>query len=696
MIWQHAAPNLISPLVVQATFVFADALIAEAALSFLGAGIPAPAPSWGNMLMEGKIVIYDAWWMTVFPGLAILVAVVSVNLFGDGLRDFLDPHQRSALKPRNVISRVIGLPRKSAREGAVLSTPHESPTSAPREEVVKNDTRSEREVLLEVTGLYVEFWVDNEWVTAVENLTYTVAQGETLAIVGESGSGKSTGSMALLGLLPVNARVRGSAKLRGFELIGASESELRSIRGGRVGAIFQEPMTALNPVYTIGYQIVEAIRAHSQVTASEAQEEALRLLARVELPSSRKVFDSYPHELSGGQRQRAMIAQAVSCSPELLIADEPTTALDVTVQAEILDLMRSLRDELGSATILITHDMGIVADLADRVVVMRNGQSVEMSTAINLFERPSHPYTKALLGSVPRLGEGGVTRGGTAVAPPSLVVSDLVVEYPGKRKGEVFRAVDSVSFEIQSGEVLGLVGESGSGKSTIGKAIIGLAPVGSGSILIGSQEMTTIKAHELRALRRNLGVIFQDPGSSLNPRWSVRRSIGEPLVIAGIRNKNEIRFRVDAILEKVELAARFADRFPHELSGGQRQRVAIARSLILEPAILIADEPTSALDVSVQAKVLDLFQELQRKLKFSCLFITHDLAVVEILSNDLAVIQHGKIVERGDPAEILRHPKKAYTRLLLDAVPQPDPTVQRERRLGRQLRQRQTLLPGVH
>lgn len=579
------------------------------------------------------------------------------------------------------------------------------------------------EPVLEVRGLSVDFGVDKKWVPAAIGLNYEVRAGEVLAIVGESGSGKSASSMALLGLLPSNSRVSGSVKLAGQELLGTNEANIRAVRGKEVAVIFQEPMTALNPVYTVGAQIVETVRLHSEVSPDEARLRALRMLELVELPDPEKAFRSYPHQLSGGQRQRAMIAQSLSCDPKLLIADEPTTALDVTVQAEILDLMRNLRNKLDSAIVLITHDMGVVADLADRIAVMRRGVIVETGTAAEIFHNPQHEYTKALLAAVPHLGQGGAESAAEvdvtaalaaathaeltsipeeqllrrerenaaalaaaeAAKPqgqPVLELTDVAIEYPKQGRVPAFRAVEGANLAIYPGQVVGLVGESGSGKTTIGRAAVGLLPVAAGTMKVVGQDISAAKRNgrQLQEMRRHVGMVFQDPSSSLNPRLPIGESIGEPMFLSGVAKGAELQQRIEALLDQVELPRNYRNRYPHELSGGQKQRVGIARALSLKPKLMVADEPTSALDVSVQAKVLDLFQNLQRELGFACLFVTHDLAVVDVLADRICVMQRGRIVEQGTRDQILRNPQEPYTQRLLAAVPLPDPEKQRERR----------------
>ncbi len=561
------------------------------------------------------------------------------------------------------------------------------------------------EPILRVRDLSVEFFVEGEWHQAAIDMNYEVYPGEVLAIVGESGSGKTQSSMSLLGLLPPNGRATGSAKLGDQELVGMPNDKLRGIRGMEVAVIFQEPMTALNPVYTIGFQIVETLRTHLHLGPAAAKERAIELLEMVEMPSPQTRFHSYPHQLSGGQRQRAMIAQALACDPRLLIADEPTTALDVTVQAEILKLMRDLRDQIDSGVVLITHDMGVVADMADRILVMRDGVIVERGTAAEIFGNPQHPYTRQLLTSVPHLGstrdEAAADRppittterpadpatapapaeGAAPAAPvPAMRAEGMEITYPKRGRIPAFKAVDGVDLTINPGEVVGLVGESGSGKTTIGRAAVGLLPVSGGTLEIVGTNMVGAKPRDLKPLRSKIGIVFQDPGSSLNPRLPIGESIGEPLFLHRKLKGRELAKQVEDLLDQVELPRFMRNRYPHELSGGQRQRVGIARALSLEPRLLVADEPTSALDVSVQAKVLSLFQDLQREHGFACLFISHDLAVVEMVSSRIAVMHHGKLVEVGPSSQIVNDPQDPYTQRLIAAVPVPDPEEQRERR----------------
>jgi peptide/nickel transport system ATP-binding protein len=505
--------------------------------------------------------------------------------------------------------------------------------------------------------------------------------------------------MSLLGLLPINARVQGSATLLGDELIGASSRRLRSVRGRDVGLIFQEPMSALNPVLTIGFQISEVLLSHFDLSPAEVRERVLELMRLVELPDPEARFSAYPHQLSGGQRQRVVIAMALACDPVLLLADEPTTALDVTVQAEILDLLRELHTRLDSAILLITHDMGVVADLADRVVVMRSGEIVETGTVRQVFGQPQHPYTVELLAAVPKLttGPGSVSvrepapaaAGPEAVeaaaspGQPVLEVRNLVVEYPGRRRLPAFRAVDDVSLSIERGQVLGLVGESGSGKTTIGRAVASLLPATSGDIVVSGTQMRGLRPRQLKPMRRKVAIVFQDPASSLNPRMSIGTSVAEPLRLHTDLSGAALQTAVEGLLDSVRLPRSYRNRYPHELSGGQRQRVGIARALSLEPDLLIADEPTSALDVSVQAHVLELLSQLQAERGFACLFISHDLAVVEQLADDIAVLHRGRVAEQGPAAAVLSSPQDPYTQRLLAAAPVPDPDAQAIRREAR-------------
>jgi len=541
--------------------------------------------------------------------------------------------------------------------------------------------------VLQIDNLRVTFATDAGDMVAVRDVSLAVAPGEVVAIVGESGSGKTVTAKTVLGLLPDTAVARGAVLLGSNDVVSISPSRLREIRGTDVAMVFQEPSTALNPVYTVGWQIAEGLRAHGEFTKKQARAKAIDILRKVGIPDPETRVDYYPHQFSGGQKQRVVIAMALVLEPGLIVADEPTTALDVTVQAEILDLLRRVRDEFGTAILLITHNMGVVADLADRVVVMYQGDVVEEATAVELFARPQNPYTQKLLASVPRLGTGAARAAARAaersapLAEPVVVADKLVIEYPGRLGQRGFRAVDGVSFSISPGEVLGLVGESGSGKTTIGRAIGGLTKITGGSLQVLGHEMLGIRERTFKPVRSDIGFVFQDPASSFNPLLTIAQAVAEPLIVhkrAG--DAADARRRVDELLEAVQLPKTFGDRFPHELSGGQRQRASLARSLALQPSLLIADEPTSALDVSVQARVLELFAELQKEFGFAALFISHDLAVVDMLADRIAVLYHGELVEEGPGSQVMDAPQHPYTQRLLASLPVPDPAEQARRR----------------
>ena len=534
--------------------------------------------------------------------------------------------------------------------------------------------------VVDIRNLEVTFATDGGDIPAVDDVSLTVDSGEVVAIVGESGSGKSVTAKSIIGLLPETAVTRGVILLNGRDVVGLTGEKLRATRGLDAAMVFQEPSTSLNPVYTVGWQLAEGLRAHGKYSRRQARAKAIEYLGKVGIPEPEKRIDHYPHQFSGGQKQRVVIAMALALDPELIIADEPTTALDVTVQAEILDLLRRCRDEFGTAIILITHNMGVVADLADRVVVMYEGKVVEQATATKLFGSPQHPYTQKLLAAVPRID---TTRERTPVAeaPPVVQATDLVIEYPGRFGRGGFRAVDRVSFTIAPGEVLGLVGESGSGKTTIGRAIGGLTKISGGSLQVLGHEMLTVRERGFKPVREQIGFVFQDPASSFNPLLTIAQCVAEPLIVHGrAGDATAARPRVDELLEAVQLPRAFGDRYPHELSGGQRQRASLARALALEPTLLIADEPTSALDVSVQARVLELFAELQSQFGFAALFISHDLAVVDTVSDRIAVLYRGELVEEGPPAQVLGAPQHPYTQRLLASLPVPDPAEQALRR----------------
>jgi peptide/nickel transport system ATP-binding protein len=548
--------------------------------------------------------------------------------------------------------------------------------------------------VLSVRDLSVDARTPEGLKPVLRDIGFDLASGETLCIAGESGSGKSVTSLAIMGLLQkASLRVTSGEILLGErDLLKISNRAMRQVRGGEIAMVFQEPMTSLNPVMSVGAQLVEAIRAHQGSENADAV--ALNMLDAVQITEPAKRLKQFPHELSGGMRQRVMIAMALSCRPKVLIADEPTTALDVTVQAQILTLMRELKAEFGTSIILITHDMGVVAEMADRVLIMQGGRLIEEGSAVAIFNRPEQPYTRQLLAAVPRLGAHAGTDGPPRITPqplppraedrtPIMNVQDLRVTYgsPASRflKGKPqVHAVDGVSFDILPGQTLGLVGESGSGKSTTGKAVLGLIP-SSGDVLIDGRNIAGLSQREMRPVRRTAQMIFQDPYASLDSRMAVGAAIAEPMVIHGIGSKSERQDRVADLLRRVGLTPDAATRYPHEFSGGQRQRICIARALAVEPKIIVADESVAALDVSVRARVLDLMLELQETMGLAYLFISHDMAVIERMSHHVAVMRGGKIVETGTRREIFEAPKQEYTRALMAAVPIPDPELYQKR-----------------
>jgi peptide/nickel transport system ATP-binding protein len=529
------------------------------------------------------------------------------------------------------------------------------------------------EPVLEITDLRVSY---GDGQSALDGLSCVVRPGEIVALVGESGSGKTTAALAVLGLLPGAAKVEGSITLGGQSVLDLRGEELRAIRGRGAGMVFQEPMTALNPLLSIGFQLAEAIRNHDprRKRHRHYRDQCVALLERVGVPEPEARLRQYPHQLSGGLRQRVMIAIAIAAKPGLIIADEPTTALDVTVQQQILDLLRDIRDTEGTPTLLITHNMGVVADVADRVLVLRGGRVVEESSTVNLFERPEADYTKQLLAAVPKLGDHEHAARGESLETPVLALSDVVVEYSGKR------AVDAVSLTLRPGEILGLVGESGSGKTTVGNCALGLVAPKSGRVDVFGAPLPKGTGRSAREVRKRMGAVFQDPASSLDPRMTVAQTIEEPLIIHTSGGRAERRRRVRELLDAVELPEPMLRRYGHELSGGQRQRVSLARAMVLGPDLLIADEPTSALDVSVQAAVLDVLKRLHAEFGFACLFISHDLAVVDSLCDRVAVMRAGQVVEEGPTENVLSSPEHPYTRALLLSSPVPDPALQAERR----------------
>jgi peptide/nickel transport system ATP-binding protein len=538
------------------------------------------------------------------------------------------------------------------------------------------------EPILSVQNLSVSVETQTGPLPLIKNINFTLARGETLALAGESGSGKSITSLAIMGLLPPPAvRVSGGSIMLGHEtLTTLPEADLRALRGNRVAMIFQEPMTSLNPIMTIGTQLIEAIRAHAPLSRAAARSEALAALRAVRMSEPNRRMHQFPHELSGGMRQRVMIAMALALKPDVLIADEPTTALDVTVQREVLELLRDLQKAQGTAILLITHDMGVVAEMADRVVIMRQGQIEETGTVHQIFAAPQQTYTRDLLAAVPRMGQGGLPIS-RKEAPVIADLRDVQVRYDIRggvlnRVTHRVHAVESVSFDIRTGETFSLVGESGCGKSTIARAIVGLVPH-EGAIHIAGQRVGTMTAQTRRRLSAVTQIVFQDPMAALDPRMTVGEQIAEPLLIHGKHDAASRRAQAAALMDKVGLTEAQLDNYPHEFSGGQRQRICIARALSLTPKLIVADESVSALDVSVQARVLDLLRALKDEFGIAMLFISHDMAVVENISDRVAVMHLGQIVEIGSRGQVFGNPQHPYTRRLMAAVPVPDPSFER-------------------
>jgi peptide/nickel transport system ATP-binding protein len=761
LLGRHVVPNVASPIIIQLALALGFALLIEAGLSFLGIGEQPPTPSWGGMLQEGFQFINSSPWAVIFPGIAIMLTVLAFNLVADGLRDALGRERPAGSSP--VAGERERRRNPLARFGPTREPQVEAPAPQPDP------------ALLDVRDLRIEFLTRQQWLPVMEGADFTVQRGRTLGLVGESGSGKTVSALAVMGLLPAKvSRVAGSILFEGRDLTALSPAGLRKLRGNDIAMIFQEPMTSLNPAYTVGNQIAEQVRAHLNVSRTVAWRLAVEMLDRVEIPNAATRAGDYPHAFSGGMRQRVMIAMALSCSPKLLIADEPTTALDVTTQSQIIDLLHTLQREEDMAMIFVTHDLGVIADVADDVVVMYAGQIVEDAAAADLFGHPRHPYTEALLDSIPQLtpkgeplhsipgmvpradqfpsgcrfaprctyvqdactaapvmlreltpmngapateatgtrsrvtlarcvrqdeltlaglGELGTalspsTSGGTAplavAVAPVLEVTALVKEFPIKsgvmrRTTGTIRAVDQVSLRVDPGTTVGLVGETGSGKSTLARLVLRLIDPTSGTVVVDGKDITTLRGPALRRHRETMQMVFQDPYSSLDPRQSVADVVGEPLAIHTSMSRAEREQRVVQLLGQVGLGSHVLQRQPHEFSGGQRQRIAIARALALQPKLLVCDEPVSALDVSTQSQVINLFTDLQQQLGVAYLFIAHDLSVVRHISNRIAVMYLGQIVEEGDADDVYERPTHPYTAALLSSIPVPDPTRQRVR-----------------
>jgi peptide/nickel transport system ATP-binding protein len=534
--------------------------------------------------------------------------------------------------------------------------------------------------VLEINGLKVNFHTAEGITRAVDDVSFSIGRNETFALVGESGSGKSVTALAIMRLVqqPAGRYAGGSIRLNGCELLQLPENRMRAIRGAQAAMIFQEPMSCLNPVFTIGNQIMESVLTHQKVSRTQARRIAIDMLDQVHMPEPDVRFNSYPHQLSGGMKQRAMIAMALCCNPDLLIADEPTTALDVTVQAQILALLKELQQQRTMAILFITHDLGIVFEQADRVAVMQQGALVETNTTRALFHAPQHPYTRLLLDAVPsREHRRNVPAPGSSPATDvKLQVRNLTVQFPLRkgffqRRREWFRAVDNVDFDIPAGKTVALVGESGCGKTTIGKCLVQLLRPAAGSILFDNISIYDSPRTLLKTMRKKIQIVFQDPYASLNPRMIIGDIIAEGMLAHGIGcNRRERLDMVAGFLERVGLSAKFVNRYPHEFSGGQRQRISIARALAVQPELIVCDEATSALDVSIQAQILELLLQLQRESNLTYLFITHNLGVVDYIADYVLVMYRGAIVERGPTLDVFNNPTHPYTRRLLAAVPQ--------------------------
>lgn len=697
---RHLLPNVMHIVLITVVLEFSGLVLYEAVLSYLGIGVDPSMNSFGSMIEKSRFEMSRdpmIWWNLLAAFVFMLTLVLAANLFADAVRDAFDPRSRmfhpGRLKRPDSSAIVSFQPNGAASAG--LAEP-----AALADSVVLSEAKEAVQArVLDVRELDVVIDTGEAWRHAVQGLALAVHRGETFALVGESGSGKSMTALAMMRLLPEALRVtRGQVMVGGDDINSLPESSMRAVRGGRIGMIFQEPGTSLNPVLRVGDQLCEAICAHTALRGAEARERAIQWLRRVGIPEPEQRIDDYPFQFSGGQKQRIMIAIALAAEPELLIADEPTTALDVTVQAQVLSLIRDIQQELGMAVLLITHDLAVVRDVADTVALMRFGEIVETAPAEQFFTAPKHPYARELFAAIPTFAKRGQPL--SAVIPkrapvtatltphsssssalsqlPALRVEQLEVGYPIRkgllrRQVGVTQAVREVSFSLWRGETLALVGASGCGKTTVAKALLRLldsSALISGAARLGDQNVLTASRQEMRALRRRIQIVFQDPFASLDPRMRVREILHEGIVALRPEWDTELqKRRISSLLERVGLPPDAEDRYPHEFSGGQRQRIAIARALAVEPEVLILDEPTSALDVSVQAQILDLLTDLQKETGIAYLFITHNFGVVEYLADRVAVMDAGRLVELGNATQVLQAPQSEVTRELLASVP---------------------------
>lgn len=703
---RHLLPNVMHIVLITVVLEFSGLVLYEAVLSYLGIGVDPSMNSFGSMIEKSRFEMSRdpmIWWNLLAAFVFMLALVLAANLFADAVRDAFDPRSRMFRPRRFKLFTTNGVPRSAS--GMATSAATASATNTSSNPLTHDVDKPAEASILEVQDLDVVIDTGAAWRHAVQALALTVHRGETFALVGESGSGKSMTALALMRLLPEALRVtQGKIVMGGVDINALSESSMRAVRGGRAGMIFQEPGTSLNPVLRIGDQLCEAIFTHTDLRGAAARARAIQWLQRVGIPDPGQRIDDYSFQFSGGQKQRIMIAIALAAEPELLIADEPTTALDVTVQAQVLSLIRDIQQELGMAVLLITHDLAVVRDVADTVALMRFGEIVETAPADQFFRAPKHPYARELFAAIPTFAKRGQPL--SAQAPtnvkqraslqrlpisiegmsalvshgqaPVLLVEQLAVGYPIRqgllrRKVGINQAVQGVSFSLQRGETLALVGASGCGKTTVAKALLRLldsSAVISGTVRLGEQDLLTASRSMMRILRRRIQIVFQDPFASLDPRMRVWDILHEGIVALRPEWTVEQQTqRISALLARVGLPEDAGDRYPHEFSGGQRQRIAISRALAVEPEVLILDEPTSALDVSVQAQILDLLTDLQKETGMAYLFITHNFSVVEYLADHVAVMDAGSVVELGDATQVLQAPKSAVTRELLAAVP---------------------------